>query len=86
MRLALAQTTARDLTLGYAALATFVTPPPLSPVILAGPDDDAVLACALAANAHVIISGAQHLLNLDEYGQISILSAAEFLETIPSRR
>lgn len=45
-RLVAAQVTAHELMLGYAALAMAVDAPSIEPVILADPDDDAVLACA----------------------------------------
>src|SRR3989338_8989536 len=45
------------LVLGYAELATPVTPVPIAPMILDDPDDDHVLACALAAQADLIVSG-----------------------------
>jgi putative PIN family toxin of toxin-antitoxin system len=41
--------TPHDLVLGYAALSSVVVPPTIESVILADPDDDAVLACAVAA-------------------------------------
>lgn len=37
-----------DLVLGYAALATVISPPPIDPAVKADPDDDEVLACAAA--------------------------------------
>lgn len=42
-------------------------------MILADPDDDAVLACALAAQSEVITSGDNHLLDLKEHQEIRIL-------------
>ncbi len=48
-------------------------------VVSGDPDDDKFIECALVANAGVIVSGDHHLLDLDEYRGISILSAAEFL-------
>jgi putative PIN family toxin of toxin-antitoxin system len=68
---------AQTLVVGYAALATLVTPAPLAPVILADPDDDAVLAGAVAAQATAIISGDQHLLALGSYQHIPILTAPD---------
>lgn len=51
-RLAIADITPRELVLGYAAVAAPVTPLAIPAVILVNdPDDDAVLACALAAQA-----------------------------------
>ena len=64
----------------YAALATLVHPKSIQPVVEADPDDDFVLACAIAANAEAIVSGDSHLRNLKTYQAIPILSAAMFLE------
>lgn len=49
------------------------------PVIEADPDDDAVIACAVAAQADFIITGDPHLLDLGTYQQIEILSPAAYL-------
>jgi uncharacterized protein len=78
-RLSLASVTPRDLVLGYSALAKVVVPTPIDPVILADPDDDAVLACALAARAELVISGDRHLLGLQEFRGIYIVSPSKFL-------
>lgn len=45
--------TRRVLVQGYAALATVVKPAAIPPSVLADPDDDAVLACAVAAQPPV---------------------------------
>jgi putative PIN family toxin of toxin-antitoxin system len=68
---------AQDLFDGYAALATLVTPAAITPTITRDPADDAVLACALAAHADLIVSGDAHLLNLKHYHGIEIVTAAE---------
>jgi len=62
-RLTSACVSPRELVLGYAALAGVTQPAYLEPVILADPDDDAVLACAIAAEAEIIVSGDSHLLD-----------------------
>jgi uncharacterized protein len=80
--LAAASVTVDALVLGYAALATIVTAMPIAPVILADPDDDAVLACAVAARADVIVSGDTHLLQLGTYQAISIRSARQLLASL----
>jgi len=49
---------------GYALLATPVPAAAISAVVSADPDDDAVLACALATGAELIVSGDKHLRNL----------------------
>lgn len=78
-RLAAANVTVQDLVTGYSALATVIEAEPIEPVILVDPDDDAVLACALAADAEIIVSGDSDLLNLKEHEGTSILTATEFL-------
>ena len=64
---------------GYAALANIIVPALISPVILKDPADDAVLACALAAQVDLIVSGDSDLLDLKNYHDIPIVSAAEAL-------
>jgi uncharacterized protein len=44
------------------------------------PDDDRILECAVAAGAHVLVSGDKHLLRLGAFEGISILTIAAFLE------
>jgi len=70
---------------GYAALAQLVRPALIAPVVLADPDDDHVLACALAAQADLIVSGDSHLLNLKAYQGIPVVTAAEGLARLPQR-
>lgn len=67
---------------GYAALCAVVVAPPLSHPAAADPDDDAVLACAIAAKATVIVSGDRHLLDLSIYKGISILNVNHFLQRV----
>jgi putative PIN family toxin of toxin-antitoxin system len=78
-RLALTNLTPAQLIVGYAALATRIEPFRIPPTIIADPDDDAVLACALAAEAKIIVSGDHHLLQLQQYEKIEIMRATEFL-------
>lgn len=81
-RLSLAGVTSHTLVLGYAALAQLVEPAAITPVILADPDDDAVLACAVAVRAEIVVSGDSHLLDLKEYEGIPIVTAAQLLTRI----
>ncbi len=78
-RLATANATVQDLVSGFSALATVIEAEPIESVILVDPDDDAVLACALSADAEVIVSGDSDLLDLKEHKEIRILTATEFL-------
>ena len=68
--------------LGYAALAAMIEVPAIEPVILADPDDDAVLACALVAQCEVIASGDSHLLDLKQYKEVRILTASELVSEL----
>jgi putative PIN family toxin of toxin-antitoxin system len=63
-------------------LAELVTPVPLSMPVCRDPDDDAVLAVALSAQADLIVSGDADLLDLREYQGIPIVTAAEALRII----
>ena len=58
---------AADLFEGYAALVQLVGPAVIGPVILADPDDDIVLATAVACGAGLIVSGDAHLLGIGEF-------------------
>lgn len=71
-----------DLVMGYAELATLVTPMPLQPIILRDPDDDHVLACALAAQADLIVSGDADLLVLKQFQGMPIVTAAQATKRI----
>src|SRR5712691_7166996 len=81
-RLASVQVSPHELVLGYAALASVIQPASIDPVILADPDDDAVLACGVAAQVEIIVSGDNHLLGLSSYRDIRILTAAELVAKI----
>ena len=74
------------LVLGYAELATPVTPVPIAPMILDDPDDDHMLACALAAQANLIVSGDHHLLDLKTYQGIRIVTASEALQLLTAKQ
>jgi len=82
-RLTAAGATVHEIVLGYASLVTLVQPARIDPVVIEDPDDDAVLACALAANAEAIVSGDAHLLGLKQYQVMPILTAAQLLSRIP---
>ena len=43
------------------------------------PDDNIIIACAIEAEADVIVTGDRHLLSLGSYHQIPIVTAVNFL-------
>jgi len=66
-------------------LGQVVTPTDRVRAVPDGPDDDMIVACALAAGASLIISGDAHLLNLGQWRSIRILSPADFMREIEGR-
>jgi len=67
----------------YAELAAPVQPAASVPTILDDPDDDNVLACAVAARADLIVSGdRRHLIPLGKFEGIPIVLPTEALRII----
>jgi predicted nucleic acid-binding protein len=63
-----------------------VQPAAINPVVADDPDDDAVLACTVAAIAEVIVCGDPHLLGLKGYERIRILIAVGSLPELAERK
>jgi hypothetical protein len=51
-------------------------------VIAPDPDDDKFIECAVAGGAQYIVSGDAHLLDLEAYRRIELVSQTEFLELL----
>ena len=81
-RLTLLGRTGEDLLADYAGFAEMVTPRTVPAVVIADPDDDQVIAAAVAAEADIIASGDHHLLSLGTYQGIQIMRPAEMLASI----
>lgn len=56
-----------------------VEPSPSLRIVKNDPDDDVVIATAVAGEAHFIVSGDRHLLELGEHAGIRIIPPAAFL-------
>jgi putative PIN family toxin of toxin-antitoxin system len=63
-------------------LVTIVQPHPLQAPVARDADDDAVLACAVAARADLIVSGDDDLLSLARFAGIAIVTAAQAVRRI----
>ena len=63
------------------SMAELVTPEMDLEAVEDDPDDDKILECAVAGNADYIVSGDSHLLDIEEYRGVEILSPDEFLST-----
>jgi uncharacterized protein len=68
---------------GYRALVTLVRPVALAPTTR-DPDDDQVLACALAAAAELIVTRDRDLLDLGTFQNVRILPAHQALALLPT--
>ncbi len=66
---------------GYLALAQMVRPG-APPRVVRDPDDDHVIACALSAEAEIVVSGDAGLFSLGRYEGISVVTAAQMLRRI----
>ena len=59
-----------------------ICPPALAKPVCRDPDDDAVLALAIAAQADLIVSGDDDLLSLTHFEGIPILTPVQALERV----
>lgn len=66
----------------YLEIVRVVAPANVPAVVSEDPDDDHVLACAIAAQADLIVSGDSALLKLNSYRGIPIISTVEALDRI----
>jgi putative PIN family toxin of toxin-antitoxin system len=81
-RLAKFNVTARQILADYAQAVDFVSPDATPGVVSDDPDDDHVIAAAVAAGADFIASGDRHLLSLGTYRAIRIMRPAALLANI----
>lgn len=70
------------ITQGYAALAQSVDAPVIARTVPNDPDDDVVIACALAAQVRLIVSGDSDLLILHPFQNIAILKPSEAVDVL----
>lgn len=63
-------------------VAIIVQPADVPHIVAADPDDDEVVACALAANADLTVSGDSDLLSLKVHQKIPIVTPAAAVQSI----
>lgn len=82
-RLTIIGKSVREVLADYVEVVELVEPIDTPRVVPDDPDDDHVLACALAARADLIVSGdKQHLLSLGRYQGIAIVAPADAVQIV----
>ena len=78
--------TAKGLIASYRHLVRNVRAKAITGQVSRDHDDDAILACAIAAKAGYLITGDKDLLVLGRYGDVDIVTVATFLDMFAKRR
>lgn len=84
-RLALIRQSANAVLQDYVSVVEIVEAQPLAQPVCRDPDDDAVLALGLAAQAEIIVSGGKDLLVLGQYEGIPVVTARAAVEALEAR-
>lgn len=84
-RIATLNTTTAELVADYGTLVQIVPAANITPTVIDDPDDDHVLACAIAAGAELIASGDARLLNLKRHQDIEIIGIKEAISRTSER-
>ncbi len=77
--------TAGQMVLNFRRLATVVSARQFTQAVSRDPNDDAVLACALAARADLVVSGDNDLLVLKSFEGIPIVTVSQAVRTIAGK-
>lgn len=78
LRIRSLQTTVAELMESLLSVVEVIPDLLIEPVIKKDPDDDKILACAVAAQADWLVSGDDHLLSLRRYKAIPIVTPSQF--------
>ena len=73
---------ARSIVRELEAICEIVTPTRTITVVKADPYDNMILECAVEAKVDYVVSGDNHLLKLERFEDIQILTPAQFLEAV----
>lgn len=65
--------------------ALWVEAPQLPFPVTEDPDDDKFIACALASNTNIIVSGDRHLLSVSGYKGIEVIRPSSFIDLLLKR-
>jgi putative PIN family toxin of toxin-antitoxin system len=64
------------------AITMIINPPPIPGAVPRDPDDDKIVACAVAAGVEYLVSRDHDLLSLGTYAGITIIAPEEFLHLV----
>lgn len=81
-RLGMSPADVDEIVQGFRQFAFLVEPQEVVTVVEDDPEDNKVLECALAGDAAYIVTGDSHLLKLQVFTDIQILSPSSFLEVL----
>jgi uncharacterized protein len=65
-----------------AAATIVVNPPPIPGAVPRDPDDDKIVACAIAAGVQFIVTRDDHLISIGSYSGIGIITPEEFIHLV----
>ena len=74
------QASSREIFTKIASLCTIIQVDQVVKGVCSDEDDEKFLSCALAANVEILVSGDKHLLDLEQYQSVRILTARQFYE------
>lgn len=77
-----AEISPKEIVRNYRLVANVIAAEPVDPIVIRDPDDDEVIACAIASRSEVIVSGDNDLLDLKQYKNIRILTATELMSEL----
>jgi uncharacterized protein len=81
-KLQLAEITTAQLVRKYQDSVIMIEPGEIPSVVKSDPDDDQIIACAVAGHAHYVVTGDYDLLRLKCHLGIPIVTAAEFMKLL----
>lgn len=85
-RITSAGSSVEELVTLYKALAETIIPAPIEALVPRDKDDDMMVAAAIGASAHAIVSGDRDLIELEYVAGIAVLRAKETIELIEGQK
>ncbi len=81
-RIKICGASSEELIAGLCELALLFPDIDISRIVKDDPDDDKIIACAEASDAKYVVTGDPHLLKINRYGAITIVTPKQFLSIL----